>query len=104
MGLKNVDLYEMKKSIIIDEHRKNVNPSIRSSVDFSFQIVDRIHDILKAKNLRQSDLAHRLGKSDAEISKWMRGTHNFTIETLVSIEQALDAQILTVCKQDCYEL
>lgn len=42
------------------------------------------------------DLALRLGKSEAEISKWMRGTHNFTIDTLVSIEDALDATIVEV--------
>ena len=48
----------------------------------------RIHP-LEEKGLKQKDLALRLGKSEAEISKWMRGTHNFTIDTLVSIEDAL---------------
>ena len=62
----------------------------------SFRIVDRIHDILQEKGLKQKDLAERLGKSEAEISKWMRGTHNFTIDTLVSIEAALGAPILQV--------
>ena len=42
----------------------------------------------------------QLGKKEAEISKWMRGTHNFTIDTLVSIEQALDAPILEVVHQE----
>ena len=37
-----------------------------------------------------------LGKSEAEISKWMRGTHNFTIDTVVSIEEALQAPVLQV--------
>ena len=37
-----------------------------------------------------------LGKSEAEISKWMRGTHNFTIDTIVSIEEALQAPVLQV--------
>jgi hypothetical protein len=30
----------------------------------------------------------------------MRGTHNFTIDTLVSIEQALDAPILEVVHKE----
>lgn len=38
-----------------------------------------------------------LGKTEAEISKWMRGTHNFTIDTLISIENALGEPILEVC-------
>ena len=68
----------------------------RRSVDLSFQIVDRIHEILLAKGLKQKDLASMLGKSEAEISRWMRGTHNFTIDTLISIEHALGAPILKV--------
>ena len=73
-----------------------MNPEVRQSVALSFRIVDRIHDILEEKGLKQKDLALRLGKSEAEISKWMRGTHNFTISTLVSIEDALDAPIIQV--------
>ena len=84
----------------MEERRKHVNPEIRKSVDLSFQIVDRIHQILEEKGLRQKDLAELLGKSEAEISKWMRGTHNFTIDTLVSIETALNAPILQVFHQE----
>ncbi len=90
----------MKRSRILEERRKHVNPEIRKSVDLSFQIVDRIHQILEEKGLRQKDLAELLGKSEAEISKWMRGTHNFTIETLVSIEIVLNAPILQVFHQE----
>ena len=86
----------MKRSSVLEERRKRVNPEIRQSVTLSFRIVDRIHDILQEKGLTQKDLAQRLGKSEAEISKWMRGTHNFTIDTLVSIEDALDATIVQV--------
>ena len=75
------------QSNIIEARRMQVNPLIRQNVDLSFQIVDRIHEILL------------LGKKEAEISKWMRGTHNFTIDTLVSIEKALGAPILQVVHQ-----
>lgn len=59
-------------------------------------IVDRIHSILVEKGLRQKDLANLLGKKESEISKWMRGTHNFTIETIISIENVLGMPILRV--------
>ena len=55
-----------------------MKPEARASVALSFRIVDRIREILEEKGLKQKDLAERLGKSEAEISKWMRGTHNFT--------------------------
>jgi len=84
----------------LENRRRQVNPEIRESVDLSFQIVDRIHEILVEKGLKQKDLALLLGKKEAEISKWMRGTHNFTIDTLVTIERALQAPILQVIHQE----
>jgi len=90
----------MKRSSILENRRRSVNPEIRESVDMSFQIVDRIHEILTEKGMKQKDLAMLLGKKEAEISKWMRGTHNFTIDTLVSIENVLRAPILQVVHQE----
>ena len=87
----------MKRCSIIEQRRKSVNPETRRAVDFSFLIVDRIHESLERKGLRQKDLAMRLGKKEPEISKWMRGTHNFTIDTLISIENALGEPIISVC-------
>ena len=86
----------MRRSEILEERRRRVSPEARESVAMSFRIADRIHDILEEKGLNQKDLASLLGKSEAEISKWMRGTHNFTIDTLVAIEDALDAPIIEV--------
>ena len=79
----------MRRSSILENRRRQVNPEIRESVDLSFQIVDRIHEILTSKGLKQKDLALLLDKKEAEISKWMRGT-------LVAIERALQAPILQV--------
>lgn len=92
----------MKRSDILEKRRKLVSPEARASVALSFRIVDRIHEILEEKGLKQKDLAERLGKSEAEISKWMRGTHNFTIDTLTSIEEALNAPILQVYRHQQY--
>ena len=86
----------MKRSKIIEKRRRQVSPEVKERVSLLFQIVDRIHDILEERNLRQKDLALMLGKSEAEISKWMRGTHNFTIDTVVAIEEALQAPVLQV--------
>lgn len=80
----------------IEVRRAKVSPEIRRRVDLSFMIVDRIHSVLAERGLKQKDLANMLGKSESEISKWMRGTHNFTIETISSIENALGVSILQV--------
>lgn len=88
----------MKRSSIIEARRQRVSSETRKRVDLSFMIVDRIHAILEERGLRQKDLAELLGKKESEISKWMRGTHNFTIETVSSIEAVLGAPILEVVK------
>lgn len=86
----------MKRSSIIEKRRAAVAPQVRRRVEMSFMIVDRIHAILQERGLKQKDLANMLDKKESEISKWMRGTHNFTIETIMAIEQALGTPILQV--------
>ena len=86
----------MKRNSIIGARRAIVSPEVRRRVDLTFLIVDRIHSILEEKGLKQKDLASMLGKKESEISKWMRGTHNFTIDTITSIENALGTPILQI--------
>ena len=83
-----------KRSKVPNARRKKVTSAIHRKINLSIQIVDRIHTILTSKGLKQKDLADLLGKKEAEISKWMRGTHNFTIETLASIEEVLGEPVL----------
>ncbi len=83
-----------KRSKMLNARRRKVTSAIHRKINLSIQIVDRIHAILTSKGLKQKDLADLLGKKEAEISKWMRGTHNFTIETLASIEDVLGEPVL----------
>lgn len=68
----------------------------KAEFELSFSIAERISDILKSRNLTQKDLAHRLGKRESEISKWLTGRHNFTMQTIARIETALGCKIITV--------
>ena len=42
--------------------------------------------LLSDKGLKQKDLADKMGKSEAEVSKWLSGTHNFTLRSIAKIE------------------
>lgn len=90
----------MKRSDIIEARRAKVSPENRRKVDLSFLIVDRIHALLEHQGLRQKDLAVMLDKKESEISKWMRGTHNFTLSTISQIEKALGEPILQVVSSE----
>jgi transcriptional regulator with XRE-family HTH domain len=86
----------MKKNPRFEERRRSIPKEIDIFVNRSFDIVDRIHEILKLKSLSQKDLADLLDKKESEVSKWMTGTHNFTLKTLVKIEDVLGYPIIKV--------
>lgn len=90
----------MKKNPRLEERRKSIPPDIDLFISRSFDIVDRIHEILLSKNLGQKDLATLLGKQESEISKWMSGTHNFTIKTITRIKKVLGASIVKVLRKE----
>lgn len=72
----------MKRNPIMEESRKLITPEIKQSVDFSIDIANRIFDILEMRKMKQKNLAILMGKSEAEISKWLKGTHNFNVDTM----------------------
>lgn len=72
------------------------DPAIDKFVDTSFDLSDRIHEILEAKGISQKELAEMLGKKESQVSKWMTGTHNFTIRTLALLEARLGVPIFKV--------
>ncbi|SEI58453.1 Helix-turn-helix [Dyadobacter sp. SG02] len=74
------------------------DPAIDRFIDTSFDLSDRIHEILESKGLTQKDLADMIGKKESQVSKWMTGTHNFTIKTLALIEVKLGVSIFQVTK------
>lgn len=82
-----------------EERRKKISKDVDIFVNQSFDIVDRIHDILEKQGKEQKDLAQLLGKKESEISKWMTGTHNFTLNTLAKIQAVLGEPIIQVVKE-----
>jgi transcriptional regulator with XRE-family HTH domain len=83
--------------------RKNrtrpIELGVVSFVDHSIAIAKAIDAILKKQNKTQSDLAILLNKKESEISKWLQGSHNFTLKTISKIEEALNAHILSISSQ-----
>ncbi|SFB07113.1 helix-turn-helix domain-containing protein [Algoriphagus aquimarinus] len=46
-----------------------VSDEVKRYVDHSFDIVNRIYDLLQHQGKSQRDLAHLMGKKESEISK-----------------------------------
>jgi transcriptional regulator with XRE-family HTH domain len=69
-------------------------PESKNFISKTLDIVDQIFLILEEKGINQKYLADKLGKKEPEISKWLSGTHNFTVRTITAIETALDHEII----------
>jgi antitoxin component HigA of HigAB toxin-antitoxin module len=83
------DLKEMLKQI-----RERTTPEQKKYVDNNMEIVDYIYDLLAEMKMKPVDLARVLDKKPAEISKWLSGTHNLTLQSITKIEVALGADII----------
>ena len=68
----------------------------RRESELSYGIARRIYEVLQRKGWSQADLARATGKREAVVSRWMSGTHNFTIQTLSEIETAMGVEILSI--------
>lgn len=75
---------------------EQVSPEIMSEVQLSAGIIARIDKILKEKHMTQRDLAQKLGKNEAMVSRWTTGFPNFTLRTLTQISTALGEPLIKI--------
>lgn len=57
-------------------------------------VAARISDGMQAQKLNQKQFAHLMGRTESEISDWLSGDRNFTIDTLFDIGQVLGIDFL----------
>lgn len=62
-----------------------VPAQVRTEVDLSFAIADRIDTLVKKRGLTKKEFAESIGKRPSEVTKWLSGQHNFTIRTLAML-------------------
>jgi transcriptional regulator with XRE-family HTH domain len=86
-------------SKIFEEAINNISTETEARVRLSVEIVERIVQLMQQKNMNQNDLARALGKTPSEISKWLSGTHNFTLKSIQKLEFFLGQPILKVVKE-----
>jgi len=86
----------MKKyKSVADFFETEVPKEIAFFVDMNMAVSNQIMYYLKEKKWTQKQLAKELGKSEAEISKWLSGTHNLTMKSIARIAAILDREIIT---------
>ena len=88
---------ETFSSKLIDDLLDSIDPVEQAKVDAKMLIAAKIADAMKAKGWRNNDLLKAVNKENPSIiTKWLSGTHNFTVETLVELGNALDINLLNL--------
>ena len=80
-------------SPIINELLAEITPTEKMQVRTKMELSARLDDLIKDTGLGKREFALRLRKNPSEISKWLSGTHNFTIDTLVEVAGALNISV-----------
>lgn len=92
----------MKKNLFKGNILKNLFEEMkeieRVQVETKFNLANALEALLKNKGISKSEFAAKMGKSPSEISKWMSGKHNFTIDTLMEIAHALKVDLTELLK------
>lgn len=81
---------------IYNEALAKVPDDLRKEISWSFAISDKIAEILEEQGMTQKMFAKKMGKSETEISRWLSGTHNFTLRTLSKISAVLGADMIKI--------
>ncbi len=86
-------------STVLSEILNNRNPLTYEGTKRNMLLAARIDDALITKGWTKKYLADTMQKSPSEVTKWLSGTHNFTLETLYLIESYLGVTLFEVPAQ-----
>ena len=86
----------MRTNSLFREELAKIPQDVRKQIDMSWAIADKIDALLKAKGMSQKEFAHLMGKTEPEVSRWLGGTHNFTLRTLAKISVVLGEDVIKI--------
>ena len=61
-------------------------------------VAAKIADAMHSSGMNQKQLAQEMGKTESEVSEWLSGDRNFTLDTLTEIEHTLNVSLLDTAK------
>lgn len=89
----------MKKNSIatLDSLLEEITPEEQMRTDAKMQLAAKIADAMIEKGWNNNMLMKAMGKKNpSEITRWLSGTHNFTVDTLIDLGHVLDTDFLNV--------
>ena len=81
-------------STILSELIQSTSPEELAKTESKMRLDVKIGDAIKHNGYSKSEFAQKINKNNSEISKWLSGTHNFTHDTLILLEQELNMTLI----------
>ncbi|SJZ43823.1 Helix-turn-helix [Chitinophaga eiseniae] len=89
-------------SSLVKELADAITPQEQEQTDYKMKLAAKIYMAMKAHGMTQTQFANSIDKPISLISRWMSGTHNFTVETLVDIQRILGISLLNLETANSY--
>ena len=89
-------------SDLISKLLGKITPIEESKTRNKMLIAARIEDLLVNRGWSKTELASKMGKRPSEITRWLSGTHNFTIETLCEIALVFEIKLVSLLGDNDY--
>ena len=80
-------------SPVINQLLDEITPVEKLQTNTKMTLAARLDDLITARGWGKSEFAEKVNKNPSEITKWLSGTQNFTIDTLAEIGVILNMPV-----------
>ncbi|WP_026967433.1 helix-turn-helix domain-containing protein [Algoriphagus terrigena] len=82
-------------SHLLESLLSEIDPLEQSKVDVKMGVAAKIASARDSKGWSKRDLQKVMGANPSQVTRWLSGTENFTLDLLVQLEAVLEIKILT---------
>lgn len=86
--------YEKDPKGVVNRLRARILPENRLFVKKNLAVSEQVNYILEQRGWSQKILAGKMGKETSEVSKWLSGLHNLTLQSISKMESVFNEEIL----------
>jgi ribosome-binding protein aMBF1 (putative translation factor) len=88
------------KNSIVSRILNRIDPVTKAQTSTKMNIAAMIDDAMKEKGWSKTDLMEKMGKKNpSTVSRWLSGTNNFTVDTLVELSLLLDIKLVAMYEE-----
>ncbi len=98
--MKKTNKARKYSSPLLREILDRIPPVDKEKVRIKMVIAARMDDYMQEAGMNNIDLARKMAKNPSEITKWLSGTHNFTVDTLIEISFELKVPLADLFKSN----